>query len=280
MLLVPRAKIGAAVRSIRKESRNDETGGIGVEAVLHVSEGRHVVIHTESASDDPRSILSRIPRETEAGRPDIPDWLIQHVVLLLHDSTCDLVVESGSRAEMEIGQNSSLKRDVGIPEIVPAKAIDKSQVRFDLPRIFREDATDRALVSIISLGRLAGNGIVCQTRLAIRRVLDQVKQIIELKAGLIVRTGEIGQVISVPALIAETQSVGTSNVRQDVAPMIAVLNEVAKRETVAERCNSIDADRRNREQSGLRRNSFHSQKRKASFVQRVGTESVGFVDLQ
>ena len=59
-----------------------------------------------------------------------------------------------------------------------------------------------------------------------------------------------------------------------------MLDEIAKRKTIAERRGSIHVDRRDREQTRLGRDSFDSQKRETRFVERIGAEGVSFVHLK
>ena len=67
-------------------------------------------------------------------------------------------------------------------------------------------------------------------------VIDEIDDAVELKVRLGVCGGEERDIIPVPAFVAGPDGVRTVNVGQHVAPMIAVLDEVAQGKAGAEAC--------------------------------------------
>ena len=67
-----------------------------------------------------------------------------------------------------------------------------------------------------------------------RRILNQCQQAVKSKIWLAVDAGKQCQIVTAPAVVAKLQRVRSPNCRQDVTPVIVVLDEIALRETNAE----------------------------------------------
>src|ERR1035437_4158647 len=102
-----------------------------------------------------------------------------------------------------------------------------------LPGIFSEHAIGPR--RRVPVPQLLGSslGIVHYPGFVRRRVLRKLQQVIEGKLRLRPRALEGLDVISVPALVPESKRVGTAHVREHVAPVIIVLDEVTLSEANA-----------------------------------------------
>src|SRR5437899_2161620 len=86
---------------------------------------------------------------------------------------------------------------------------------------------------------------------AVRIVLRQCQEIVEVEGRLRPRSLEGLDIISVPTFVTKLQGVSTADVGQHIAPVVVVLNEIPLCETHTKRLSSfgvdtLDRDRRNR----------------------------------
>ena len=88
---------------------------------------------------------------------------------------------------------------------------------------------------------MAGRSAGCRTSLfSLKGYPNQVENVVELKISLAARAGEQRHVIAVPSIVAESSKCGSLNASQNIAPVIAVLDEITQGETIAKtRCQAL-----------------------------------------
>ena len=84
-----------------------------------------------------------------------------------------------------------------------------------------------------------------------------------------------------PPFVADFEGVGALDMRQHIAPVIAVLHIIAQRKAVSKaNAQPGDIDHGHREQAGRWRKPFDSAVPEEPLVERVGREGVSFASLQ
>lgn len=149
------------------------------------------------------------------------------------DTVGDLLLKAGPGAEVKVRQAGSGKGRIRVAEVVVADTVVGRDLLGDSPRVFDEAAARCLRIAVVVGLRLACQRIVGEIAFGVGIVIDEVDQAVELEVGLCVGACKERDIVSVPALVARPNRVRSLNVREDVAPVIAVLDIVSQSEAIA-----------------------------------------------
>ena len=237
LLLVPRTKIGACAEAVPpgNKGRSNFSRRAAAEFFLHVRLGQPVVVDAKSAAHHPVAVPRGIPRDTDARTEQIVDRVQQSVVGSLGIAVRHLLLLCCTGSQVEVSKHRRRTLRPRVAAVVVAQAQGQGQILSCFPSVLHKQSEGSG--SGIPTPQLfcAGRGIVIDAVFVCGSVLRQSQQIAEREFRL--RPGPLEglDVISVPAFITELQSVRALYMREDVAPVIVVLNEIALRETDADR---------------------------------------------
>ena len=117
-------------------------------------------------------------------------------------------------------------------------------------------------------------------------ILSELQEIIEVKGWLGPRPLERLHIIAEPPLVSKLKSVRAADMRQNISPVIVVLDEVSLREAHTESLtafciHSSDGDRGNRVVlRSATKNAFHPIRGKDDLVHGCGGEAVVPIQLE
>ena len=182
---------------------------------------------------------------------------------------------------MEVRQICAREIRVGVAEVVVANAVVDRKTLGDLPGVFREYAGSGLRIAVVVGFRQTRDGTVGEAILGVGLVVDEVDEAIELERRLGEGGGEEGDVIAMPALVAKLDGVRAANVREDIAPVIAVLDENAQCKAVPE-VNSKPCylDDWNGEEAARWRKTLDTVIAHERFIQCVRRKGMWFVSLK
>ena len=101
----------------------------------------------------------RIVRYAESRAEDPVHIMVQSMTLLFHDAVGDLLREAGTRAAMEVCENT-IPNGIGIAIIVISQTIVECESLIYLPGIFSKAATNRHPEVVVARLGLPGNDVV------------------------------------------------------------------------------------------------------------------------
>ena len=128
-------------------------------------------------------------------------------------------------------------REYGIALIVEAQTQRQGQVAPRFPGVLDEDPPGLGSGVPVPELLLARDRVVHHPALVRGRILRELQEIVEAESRMRPRPLEGLHVVSEPALVAHLQHVRAADVRQNVAPVIVVLDEIAlgKADAVSDR---------------------------------------------
>ncbi len=222
------AEDGRGGRSIILKGWSGEAWGIAAETVLAVAEGEVVVKETDAAMHEELAAFGRRVCKAAAGAEDVVQIPREDMALLGEFGIGDLLREARSCAEMKVRETGAGERGVGVAEVIVANAVVDSELLRGLPGVFDEGAAGGLGVTVVIGLGFAGEGVVGEATFGVGVVVDEIDQAVELEAWLGVGGGEEGDVVAVEAFVTGLDRVRSVHVSQHIAPVVAVLDEVAK----------------------------------------------------
>src|SRR5690348_13736527 len=230
------------IRSSGEKRRIDQSGWTPAELLLHVRRGEPVVINSKAAAYHPLSVASRIPGNSHARAPQIIDRREQRIVCCLCKATRNLLLLGAPGPEIEIPEHCRGALGPGIPTVVIAQPQRERQVLFCLPSIFHKSAPRPGGSIPVPQLLFAGLRVIHDATFTLGCVLRERQQVVEGELRLRPWPLERLDVVAVPALVSELQRVGATHMRQHIAPVVVVLDEVTLRKADAVSLTAVGVD--------------------------------------
>src|SRR3954471_4036911 len=142
---------------------------------------------------------------------------------------CYLFLFGSPRTQVEVSEYRRVTLGPRVAAVVIPQAQGYSEIPSRFPGVFdKQSKCARGGIPIPQL-LLASGGVVHHPVFIGRIILGEVEKGVEYKLWLRPRALEGFDVVSIPAFIAELQSMGSSDVGEDIAPVVVVLDEITLR---------------------------------------------------
>ena len=137
------------------------------------------------------------------------------------------VLQGWARSHEEVSKDRAGGARVWVAEVVPPQPKVDSQLAVDLPGVFDESAVSHAggIPTVLSL--FARGWVVGKAGLSKDIVAGQIEQAVEVEGGLIVGSVEDLYVVGEESFISDLDVVRAEDVRQHIAPVVVMLDEVS-----------------------------------------------------
>src|SRR5579864_3109018 len=217
-------------RRSREKGRQDQTWRTASEFFLDVRRRQPVVVHAKTTAYYPVALSRRIPSDSNTRTEQVIDRVQQSIMRRFRVAVRYLLLLGVARTEVEISEHGRCTLGPRVATVVISQAQSKGEISSRLPCVFNKQPEGSGSRVPIPQLLVPGCRVVHDAVFVCRSILRQGQQIVEREFRLRPRTLEGFDVIPVPAFITELQSVRASYMREDIAPVIVVLNEVALRE--------------------------------------------------
>ena len=194
---------------------------------LKIGQRRPVMEDARATPDQPFAVASHVPGYSGAWTKHIGDGAVERVGVTNYEAVGSFFLQGLPGTIEEISERCAGAARIRVAVIVPADPVVQGNVVPDFPGVLSEESIGDTRSIPVVLRPLPGYRIIGETGFGVDIIARQLQQTVELERRLIIGAIEDFDIIAEEAFIPHPDVMRLDGVREDVAPVIVVLDEVA-----------------------------------------------------